>query len=266
MEYEELEVSMDTQEPPKQKKKKTGKIVLIVVAVILVVVLLLGLLAAILLGLGAAGVLAVGAFFWQVPVADVQAETQYADIQVIDPDENSNVAWEDNAQPDVMEVTHYITIEIEDYVTLHGELYGNMAPLTVENFTSLAQSGFYDGLTFHRIIEGFMMQGGAPDSLSPEVAPIKGEFSANGVENTLLHEPGVLSMARTNNPDSATSQFFIVHQTSPHLDGQYAAFGRITEGLDIVDRICADAEPVDNNGTIYPGQQPVIAQITVTPA
>ena len=172
----------------------------------------------------------------------------------------------DGATLETAEATHYVTIEIENYGTLKGELYGNTAPISVNNFVELAQNGFYDGLTFHRIIEGFMMQGGAPNANSPAVESIQGEFSANGIENNLLHEPGVLSMARTDVMDSATSQFFIMHEKYPSLDGKYAAFGRITEGLEIVDRICTEAEPVDFNGSIAQQNQPVIKSITVTEA
>lgn len=172
----------------------------------------------------------------------------------------------DGATLETAKATHYVTIEIENYGTLKGELYGNTAPISVNNFVNLAQSGFYEGLTFHRIIEGFMMQGGAPKAGSPSVEPIQGEFASNGIENNLLHEPGVLSMARTGVMDSATSQFFIMHKTSPHLDGDYAAFGRITEGLDIVDKICTEAEPVDGNGGIAAENQPVIQSVTVMEA
>lgn len=164
------------------------------------------------------------------------------------------------------EATHYVTIEIEGYGTIKAELYGKTAPITVENFVSLAESGFYNGLTFHRIIAGFMMQGGAPNESSPKVSPIKGEFSSNGVKNDLLHERGVLSMARTEIPDSASSQFFIMHQTSPHLDGDYAAFGKVTEGIEVVDAICTSARPINGNGAIAAADQPVIKSITVEKA
>ncbi len=159
--------------------------------------------------------------------------------------------------------THRIVIEIENYGTVKAELYGNTAPITVANFVSLAEDGFYNGLTFHRIIAGFMMQGGAPNSSSGKASPIKGEFSSNGITNDLLHERGVLSMARTDDPDSASSQFFIMHQTSPHLDGDYAAFGKVTEGMDVVDAICMGARPIDGNGSIAKADQPVIKSITV---
>lgn len=172
----------------------------------------------------------------------------------------------DGATLDSAEVTHYVTIEIENYGTIKAELYGKTAPITVENFVSLAESGFYDGLTFHRIIRGFMMQGGAPNSNSPKVTPIKGEFSSNGVENDLKHERGVLSMARTPEFDSASSQFFIVHQASPHLDGDYAAFGKVTEGIEVVDAVCEGVKPIDGNGGIAKADQPVIKSITVKKA
>ncbi len=172
----------------------------------------------------------------------------------------------DGATLENAEATHYVTIEIENYGTIKAELYGKTAPISVENFIALAESGFYNGLTFHRIIAGFMMQGGAPNNSSPKVTPIKGEFSTNGVENNLLHERGVLSMARTDVMDSATSQFFIMHETSPHLDGKYAAFGMVTEGMEVVDAICAAARPTNNNGAIAKADQPVIKSITVEKA
>ena len=132
-----------------------------------------------------------------------------------------------------------VTMEIEDYGTITIELYPNMAPNTVANFVNLIEEGFYDGLTFHRSVPGFVLQGGDPDGngTGGPGYTIKGEFSSNGVKNDLLHTRGVLSMARTMVPDSASSQFFIMHEDAPHLDGQYAAFGKITEGLEIVDKI-----------------------------
>ena len=169
----------------------------------------------------------------------------------------------DSATSDNRAATHRIVIEIQSYGTIKAELYGNIAPITVDNFVSLAENGFYNGLTFHRIIAGFMMQGGAPNSGSGSASTIKGEFSSNGVANDLLHERGVLSMARTNAPNSASSQFFIMHQTSPHLDGKYAAFGKVTEGMDVVDAICMSARPIDGNGSIAKDDQPVIKSITV---
>ena len=124
---------------------------------------------------------------------------------------------------------------------IKAELYPDVAPVTVKNFIDLINKGFYNGLTFHRVIEGFMIQGGCPKGNgtgSPGYC-IKGEFRANGVKNDLKHERGVLSMARAMDPDSAGSQFFIMHETSPHLDGQYAAFGKVTDGMNVVDRIAS---------------------------
>ncbi len=157
-------------------------------------------------------------------------------------------------------------IVIKDYGTLQFELDGDTAPITVKNFVKLAKDGFYDGLTFHRIINGFMMQGGDPDGNGTGGSDenIKGEFSANGVKNDISHVRGVMSMARAQDPDSASSQFFIVQQDSTYLDGQYAAFGKVTEGMDIVDKICKEAVDTDGNGLVAPDKQPVIEKITIT--
>lgn len=137
-----------------------------------------------------------------------------------------------------------IAIKLTDGRQMIGELYPDIAPISVENFVNLIEKNFFDGLVFHRVISGFMIQGGGYDQTlyegnfnSKETKAIKGEFTANGVKNDLKHTRGVLSMARTSEPNSASSQFFIMHQDSPHLDGQYAAFGKITEGLDVVDAI-----------------------------
>ena len=156
-------------------------------------------------------------------------------------------------------------ITVKNYGTVKLELDAEAAPITVANFVSLAKQGFYDGLTFHRIIDGFMIQGGAPNS-SSKITPktIKGEFKSNGVENPIKHVPGVISMARANDKNSASSQFFIMVGTAPHLDGNYAAFGHVTEGLEIVQKIAKDAKPVDNNGTIPAAQQPVIEKVVIT--
>ncbi len=130
-------------------------------------------------------------------------------------------------------------IEMEDGDVMEGELYPDLAPISVTNFLSLIDQKFYDGLIFHRVIAGFMIQGGGLDKnkTPKECKTIKGEFSSNGVANNLKHTRGVLSMARTMIPDSASSQFFIMHQDAPHLDGEYAAFGKITKGLEVVDKI-----------------------------
>ena len=156
-------------------------------------------------------------------------------------------------------------ITIKSYGTIKLELDEGTAPITVANFIDLASQGFYDGLTFHRIIDGFMIQGGAANA-SSKITPktIKGEFSANGVNNPIEHVEGVISMARAKDMNSASSQFFIMVGDAPHLDGNYAAFGRVTEGLDIAKKIAKDAKPTDNNGTIPADQQPVIEKIVIT--
>lgn len=161
---------------------------------------------------------------------------------------------------------HHVEITIKDYGTIAVELYGEAAPITVENFLKLAGDGFYDGLTFHRIIKGFMIQGGDPlgNGTGGSDEKIKGEFSSNGVENNLSHTRGAISMARATSKDSASSQFFIVHEDSAFLDGEYACFGYVTEGIEVVDAICEAGLPaVDNNGTIEKESQPIIENIKV---
>ena len=166
---------------------------------------------------------------------------------------------------ELLSATHHVEIEIQDYGTVKAELYGNVAPITVENFVNLAKAGFYDGLTFHRIISGFMIQGGDPNGngTGGSEKTIKGEFSANGVKNDLKHTRGVLSMARSQNYNSASSQFFIMHQAAPHLDGQYAAFGMVTEGIEIVDAICQNTPVLDGNGTVAKENQPIITAVRI---
>ena len=162
--------------------------------------------------------------------------------------------------------THTAEIEIENYGKIELELYGDLAPKTVENFVKLANEGFYDGLTFHRIIEGFMMQGGDPEGNGSggSGTNIKGEFKANGYSrNTLKHTRGVISMARGDAPNSASSQFFIMHKDYPSLNGKYAAFGRVTSGMDVVDKVCTEADPYDSNGSIASSEQPKIISIKI---
>lgn len=134
-----------------------------------------------------------------------------------------------------------VTIEMENGKTIKLELYPEQAPKTTENFIKLVKEGFYDGLIFHRVIPGFMVQGGCPDGtgMGGPGYTIKGEFSSNGVQNNLKHTRGVISMARAMDPNSAGSQFFIMHADAPHLDGQYAAFGKVVEGMDVVDEIAS---------------------------
>ena len=165
----------------------------------------------------------------------------------------------DEAMPS--EIVH-AELSIENYGVIKLELYPDIAPQTVENFVKLAKDGFYDGNRFHRIIDGFMIQGGR--DLSGTVEKIKGEFSSNGFENKLKHTKGVISMARASDPDSASSQFFIMVGDADWLDGEYAAFGKVTEGYEIAEKIAKDARPIDNNGTIAEYEQPVIEYIRIT--
>lgn len=161
---------------------------------------------------------------------------------------------------------HHAVITVENYGEIKLELDGDTAPITTENFINLAKSGFYDGLTFHRIISGFMIQGGDPkgNGTGGSGKTIKGEFSNNGVKNNISHKRGVISMARSQDMNSASSQFFIMHKDADYLDGSYAAFGHVTEGMDIVDKLAENTPVADSNGTVLPDNQPVIKSITVT--
>lgn len=156
-------------------------------------------------------------------------------------------------------------ITVENYGVITVELDAKTAPITVANFVKLANEGFYDGLTFHRIMPNFMIQGGSPNGTSTggSSETIKGEFSANGVKNNISHVRGAISMARSSSYNSASSQFFIVHEDSTYLDGKYAAFGHVISGMEVVDAICEDAEPTDGNGTIPADKQPVITSIKI---
>ena len=162
--------------------------------------------------------------------------------------------------------THTAKISVKGHGDIELELYGEIAPITVKNFVKLANEGFYDGLTFHRVINGFMIQGGDPDGngTGGSDEEIKGEFTANGVENPISHTRGVISMARNSiSMDSASSQFFIMHADGTYLDGQYAAFGCVTKGMDTVDSIAENTTVVDNNGTVPANMQPIIEKVTV---
>ncbi len=161
---------------------------------------------------------------------------------------------------------HHVEIDVQDYGKICVELDADTAPMTVTNFIDLASSGFYDGLTFHRIIDGFMIQGGDPEGtgLGGSDKNVIGEFANNGYTNDISHVRGTISMARNGQDmNSASSQFFIVQTDSTYLDGDYAAFGHVTSGMDIVDQICADTPVQDNNGTVLAGDQPVITTIRV---
>lgn len=209
-----------------------------------------------LLALGLAALLALGGCSFGAPPAE-------------DADQPDTADQTDGGYP-AASGTHHAEIAVKDYGTIKVELDGDTAPLSVGNFIGLAEDGFYDGLTFHRIIDGFMIQGGDPNGGDPNgdgtgsaAHTIKGEFANNGVENGISHVRGTISMARATDPDSASSQFFIVHADSPHLDGDYAAFGHVTEGMEIVDEICSTvtAEPV--SGAVASADQPVIESIKV---
>lgn len=169
-------------------------------------------------------------------------------------------------ETNLMTGKHNVKITVKNYGEIELELDADVAPITVTNFIELANSKFYDGLTFHRIIKGFMIQGGDPEGagMGGSSKKIKGEFTANGVANSISHVRGVISMARGGySMDSASSQFFIVHQDSTFLDGQYAAFGHVTSGMEVVDKIALDAKPTDDNGTIPKENQPTIEKIEV---
>lgn len=178
---------------------------------------------------------------------------------------NTNNSATEN-QADLMSGKHHICIDVSNYRTIEVELDADTAPVTVTNFINLANSGFYNGLTFHRVIDGFMIQGGDPngDGTGGSSEKIKGEFKSNGVQNNISHIRGTISMARSSANNSASSQFFIMQKDTPSLDGQYAAFGTVTSGMDIVDKICKDCTDTNQNGVITDkSKQPVISTIRV---
>ena len=193
--------------------------------------------------------------------ANNSAETASASEESVS-SEADEAAGDDS---DLLSGKHHAEINVKDYGTIKVELDADNAPISVTNFVDLAKNGFYDGLTFHRIISGFMIQGGDPNGNGTGGSDknIKGEFAPNGVDNPLSHTRGAISMARSNDPDSASSQFFIVHEDSDFLDGEYAVFGYVTEGMEIVDKICEDVPVQDNNGTVEPEDQPVIESIKI---
>ena len=157
-------------------------------------------------------------------------------------------------------------ITVVDFGEIEVQLDSESAPVTVDNFINLADNGFYDGLTFHRIIKGFMIQGGDPlgNGMGGSDTKIQGEFAENGVENPISHVRGTISMARSQSKNSASSQFFIVHEDSQFLDGSYAGFGHVTKGMEVVDAICEKVKSEDDNGTVLPENQPIIESIVIT--
>mgnify|MGYP002674360796 CR=1 FL=1 len=178
---------------------------------------------------------------------------------------NTDNKEEKNEEVNYMTGKHNVEIDVENYGTISLELDADVAPITVTNFIKLANEGFYDGLTFHRIISGFMIQGGDPEGTGNggSSEKIKGEFSANGYKNDISHVRGVISMARATSYNSASSQFFIVHKDSTFLDGKYAAFGHVTSGMEVVDKIAEDTKVEDDNGTVKKENQPKISKIKV---
>lgn len=195
--------------------------------------------------------------------ADTEKNVSSAAVSSPAADENSTV--EPEQETDLLSGKHHVKIKVKDYGTISVELDADVAPITVTNFVQLAKDRFYDGLTFHRIISGFMIQGGDPlgNGTGGSEKTIKGEFADNGVENSISHVRGTISMARSQDYDSASSQFFIMHKDNTGLDGQYAAFGKVTKGMEIVDKICEDTQVEDDNGTVAAENQPVIKKIKV---
>ena len=236
---------------PKLKKKKTIRLITICVAVVCIALIVLF------------GIKAVGESTNTTP--STNSTSSYTDTDTVLPTDSADSTPINSAPALDENLVYYADIEIADYGKITVKLDQKTAPATCANFVNLANTGFYDGLTFHRIMEGFMMQGGCPNGNGGGGSDenVVGEFVANGYNNTLSHTRGAISMARSNDYNSASSQFFIVHEDSTFLDGQYAAFGYVTEGLDIVDAVCTSAQPTDDNGTIPAAAQPVITTITI---
>lgn len=202
-----------------------------------------------------------------VAVTSNNKENAKGNVQNVTENKQNNNQENDNKEENNMYSTgkHHAEMIVKDYGTIELELDADIAPITVANFAKLVNEGFYNGLTFHRIISGFMIQGGDPlgNGTGGSKDNIKGEFLANGVNNTIYHKRGVISMARSSAYNSASSQFFIVHENSTFLDGQYAGFGYVTSGMEIVDKICENISVEDNNGTVLKENQPVIEKISM---
>ncbi len=209
---------------------------------------------------------AIGIAVIVVVVAIIAAGIWTYNRSISSANENANTQLENEEEKSMYSTgKHHAEMVVKDYGTIALELDADVAPITVANFAKLANEGFYDGLTFHRIISGFMIQGGDPlgTGMGGSDKNIKGEFSANGVQNSISHVRGTISMARSQSYNSASSQFFIVHEDSTFLDGQYAAFGKVTSGMEIVDKICEDTKVEDDNGTVLQENQPVIEKVTM---
>lgn len=191
----------------------------------------------------------------------VTSDTATSDAATSADDSSSSASSDDVYSSGV----HHATIEVANFGTISVALNATTAPITVSNFADLVNKGFYDGLTFHRVISGFMIQGGDPkgDGTGGSGVTIKGEFSKNGVNNPISHVRGVISMARSTGYDSASSQFFIMQKTNTSLDGQYAAFGNVSDGMSVVDAICATVHVEDSNGTVAPENQPIISSMVM---
>lgn len=256
-----------------KKEVNSGKIILITTGIIMGIIVLLLIILAIVQNAGKSGESessAIQTSTTTVSTAESSNITeQTSEISSVSeqPTEASTPDFLKDVQIDETKA-YYADIDVKDLGKITVKLEPDAAPITVKNFIYLANSGFYDGLTFHRIMKGFMMQGGSPNGtgVGGSENNIYGEFSENGFDNPISHSAGVISMARNSfDMNSASSQFFICH-TGDHkkaLDGKYAAFGQVTEGMDIVDKICNDAKPTDDNGTIPADQQPVINSIRI---
>jgi len=213
-------------------------------------------------------------FKWLIPLLLVASLVACADEEQggIEPTEVETTApvavrpdWIDVNDLAVNEENPQVEIYMEGYGVILVELFPEYAPITVDNFLNLVEDGFYDGLTLHRIISGFMMQGGCPygQGIGGSGQNIVGEFADNGIDNPIMHTPGVLSMARAGDMNGASSQFFIMDGNAPHLDGVHAAFGRVIEGMEIVEEVIADVVPIDTNGSLAPEDHPVIGHMRV---
>lgn len=204
-------------------------------------------------------ILSIGMIFSMIGCSNVSTSEEGTEL---------DVKVEEELEPeetDLLSGLHQVEIVVKDFGSIIVELDADVAPITVTNFMKLVEEGFYDGLTFHRVISGFMIQGGDPDGngTGGSGTSITGEFSMNTIKNDISHTRGVISMARSANMNSASSQFFIMHQDATQLDGQYAAFGHVTEGMEIVDQICELTKVQDYNGTVDPVDQPIIEKITI---